>query len=392
MTERLFRPVRCSVSGRAFVGIAAWFVIVAAASASAQDMRPAEQAFKNIQVMKGVPANEITQGMHMIKASLGVDCTFCHVEQNGVPQFDKDDIAMKTIARRMYQMVNDINRTTFNGRQVVGCYTCHKGSAIPEDMPDLPAPKVAVPYVAAAKPALPTADQLLAKYVAALGGEQAMRKVTSRVITATRDVPTGPGGSVPTPTTLTRSMKAPNLVVDEYKGTTLSTANGFDGTAAWARGQNGNVTSPVAGGPDGERARRAAAFYEPLTLKDQYPDLNVTGTATVNGRMAYVVTGTPANDTPETLYFDTQSGFLLRKSSYLMTAGGRSPFQIDYDDYRDTGSGVKIPFVIHMTPADMRTEIDTTSTLRVTAVKDNVPLDSAIFVKPQPTPRPANGN
>jgi hypothetical protein len=327
--------------------------------------------------------------MHMIKASLGVDCTFCHVEQNGMPQFDKDDIPMKAIARRMYQMVSDINRTTFNGRQVVGCYTCHKGNAIPVDMPALPAPKVPVPYVAAAKPTLPTADQLLAKYVAALGGEQAMRKVTTRVITATRDVPTGPGGSVPTPTALTRSMKAPNLVVDEYKGTTLSTSNGFDGTAAWARGQNGNVTSPTAGGPDAERAQRASAFYEPLTLKDQYQALNVTGTDTINGRMAYVVTGALANDTPETLYFDAQSGLLLRKSSYLMTAAGRSPFQVDYDDYRDTGSGVKIPFVIHMTPADMRTEIDTTSTLRVTAVKDNAPLDSAIFVKPQPSPRTA---
>ena len=374
MTERPF----------CILGMAALFVF-AAAFASAQDMRPAEQAYKNIQVMKGVPANQITQGMHMIKASLGVDCTFCHVDG----QFDKDDVAMKTIARRMYTMVSDINRANFNGRQVVGCYTCHKGHAIPEDVPALPAPKVPAPSAtAAATPALPDADQLLARYIAALGGEQAMRKVTTRVITATRDVPTGPGGSVPTPTTLTRSMKAPNLVVDVYKGTTLSTSNGFDGMAAWARGQNGNVTSLTAGTPDAERAQRAAAFYEPLTLKDQYQALNVTGTDTINGRMAYVVTGALANDTPETLYFDAQTGFLLRKTSYLMTAAGRSPFQVDYDDYRDTGSGVKIPFVIHMLPADMRTEIDTTSTVRVTSVKDNVPLDSSIFVKPQPAPRP----
>ena len=111
-----------------------------------------------------------------------------------------------------------------------------------------------------------------------------MRKVTSRVITATQDVPTGPGGTVPTPATLTRSMKAPNLIVDVYKAATLSIANGFDGTAAWARAQNGNVTSPPAGSLDAERAQRAAAFYEPLTLKDQYRALTVDGMATGDPR------------------------------------------------------------------------------------------------------------
>jgi len=379
MTERRFR----------LPGMVVSFVLVAVVCASAQDVRPAEQAYKNIQVMKGVPANQVIQGMHMIKAALGVECTFCHVSEQA---FDKDDIAMKTVARRMYQMMTEINRANFGGRQVVGCYTCHKGHAMPEDVPALPAPATVPESATAAKPALPTVDQVLAKYVAALGGEQAMRKVTTRVITATQDVPTGPGGSVPTPATLTRSLKAPNLIVDAYKGTTLSTSNGFDGTTAWARGQNGNVTSPAPGTPDAERAQRAAAFYEPLTLREQYATLAVDGTTTINGRMAYVVTGTPANDTPETLYFDAQSGLLLRKSSYLMSAVGRSPFQVDYDDYRDTGSGVKIPFVVHFSPAGMRTEIEPVSTLRVTAVKDNVPLDVAVFVKPQAAPRPQNGN
>ena len=86
MTERPFRTLGMVVS----------FVVVLAGAGSAQDMRPAEQAYKNIQVMKGVPANQVIQGMHMIKASLGVDCTFCHVSEQA---FDKDDIAMKTVAR-----------------------------------------------------------------------------------------------------------------------------------------------------------------------------------------------------------------------------------------------------------------------------------------------------
>ena len=117
--------------------------------------------------------------------------------------------------------------------------------------------------------------------------------------------------------------------------------------------------------------------------------MTVDGIARVNGHDAYVVIGTPAANTPERLYFDTQTGLLLRKWTYVDTASGRSPYQLDFDDYRNTGSGVKIPFVVHMSPAGPRTEIEPTSTLRITSVKDNTPIDNAKFVKPMPTPQPA---
>jgi hypothetical protein len=380
MRHILFRVCRYGV-------IVASFVITAAVTVSAQDTRPAEQAYKNIKVMTGVPANEVMQSMHLIRTALGVDCTHCHVEG----KFDLDDVPQKATARRMYTMVTDINRTQFGGRAVVTCFTCHKGQAIPADIPSLPAPPVKAEAVdaAAARPALPTIDQVLAKYVAALGGEQAMRKVTTRVISATQDIPTGPGGGIPTPATLERSMKAPNRIVDVYKTDKYTISNGFDGTVPWAQGQNGNVTSPAPGGVDAERAARAAAFYEPLMLKEEYRSMTVSGIETVNGHDAYVVIGTPAANTPERLYFDTGTGFLLRKWTYVVTAAGRSPFQMDFDDYRDTGSGVKIPFVVHLSPAGPRTVIDATSTLRITKVQDNVPIDDAKLVKPAAQPRAA---
>jgi zinc protease len=333
--------------------------------------------------MKGVPANELQQGMHFIKAALGVDCTHCHVEN----AFDKDDNPLKDKARAMYLMMTEFNRANFGGRSVVTCYTCHKGHATPQAMPDLPVPPVAATETK--KTPLPAVDELLAKYVAALGGEAAMRKVTSRVITATEDIPTGPGGTVPMPATLRRSMKAPNLNVDEVTTARFTIANGFDGTDAWIKGQNGNVNTMAAAGIDAERIKRAAALDEPLTIKQQYSAMLVEGTAQVNGHDAYVVMGISAAKTPERLYFDTGSGLLLRKWNYLETAAGPSPFQMDFDDYRDTGSGVKIPFVIKMSPATTRSELSTGSTMRVTSVKDNVPLDAAIFVKPQQLTRPA---
>jgi photosynthetic reaction center cytochrome c subunit len=363
-------------------------LMFAATVVSAQDTRPAETVYKNIKVMKGVPANQIIQGMHLIKAALGVDCTHCHIEM----EWDREDVQpMKDKARAMYVMLTEINRANFEGKKVVTCFTCHKGHAIPEDIPAMPVPPIKAELEAAVKavPVLPTVDQVLSKYITALGGEQAMRKVTTRVITGTQDLPTGPGGTVPTPAKLERSLKAPNLVVDVYTADKFTISSGFDGKAQWAKGQNGNVNSPIAGGVDAERAQRAAAFNEPLTLKQQYTTLTVDGIARVNGHDAYVVIGTPAANTPERLYFDTRTGLLLRKWTYVDTASGRSPYQLDFDDYRNTGSGVKIPFVVHMSPAGPRTEIEPTSTLRITSVKDNTPIDNAKFVKPMPTPQPA---
>ncbi|PYR64150.1 MAG: c-type cytochrome [Acidobacteria bacterium] len=353
-------------------------LLLATIAVSAQDARPAEEVYKNIRVLKGVPANQILESMHFIKAALGVECEHCHVPMH----MDSDEKPMKLKARAMYQMMNEINRASFGGRQLVTCYTCHKGHTTPEDLPAMPIPAAEAPVET--KAPLPTVDQILAKYVAALGGEQAMRTVTSRVITATQDIPTGPGGSIPVPAKLERSQKAPNLVLDLYAAEKFTVADGFDGTAAWTKAQNGTVTSPAPGGVDAERARRAASLYEPLTLKEQYQTMRVDGMARVNGHDAYLVIGAPATGTPERLYFDEQTGLLLRKWSYVETAPGRVPFQVDFEDYRNTNSGVKIPFTIRMAPAGPRMELQTTSTLRVTNVKDNVPLDDGKFVKPSP--------
>ena len=111
------------------------------------------------------------------------------------------------------------------------------------------------------------------------------------------------------------------------------------------------------------------------------------GIEKVNGRDAYLVIGVPQGDKPESLYFDTQSGLLLRKQTVLPTPIGDSPFQIDFDDYRETGSGVKVPFLIHMSPANARTELAPDATLRVIKVEDNVAIDNARFSKPAPAAR-----
>ena len=166
--------------------------VASAQQAQPIDSRTADQMYKSIQVLKGTPAAELILAMHYFRAALGVTCEYCHVEGN----FPSDVKKPKEVARQMISMVFDINKNTFQGRQVVTCYTCHRGHVQPIGVPVYPLDEQ---MPEAPPPALPSVDQILAKYVQALGGEQAIRKVTSRVITATQYIPTGPGGTVPVP-------------------------------------------------------------------------------------------------------------------------------------------------------------------------------------------------
>lgn len=339
------------------------------------DEKTAEQVYKNIQVLKGTPADQLGQSMHVIKGSLGLDCEECHV----VGAFDKDDKPLKFVARQMMQMVADLNKKSFGGQPIVTCYTCHHGSPLPSSTPELPV-AVAEPG-AEAKFELPSADLILAKYVEALGGEQAIRRVSSRVITGTQYIPTGPGGTIPTPATIERDLKAPNLVLDVYRTPAYTIADGFDGTKSWSQSAQGRVSEALA--IDQSRAKRTSDFYEPLDLKKEYSQIRVAGVELVHGRAAYVLICEPQGDIPEKLYFDTLTGLLLRKWTALPTQAGNSPFQVDFDDYRDTGSGVKFAYLIKMYPASSRTELAPTATINVSKVEDNVAIENAKFNEPQ---------
>src|ERR1700731_1637710 len=161
----------------------------APAQTSAAGPKKAEEQFKNIEVLKGIPADQLIPGMQFITASLGVECEFCHVEG----AFEKNDKKPKQTARKMIEMMFAINKDNFEGHREVTCYSCHRGRTDP----------VAIPVVMAEEPAAgmyeaksieggeaggtsgPSADQLLEKYLTAVGGGAAVEKVTSRVMKGT---------------------------------------------------------------------------------------------------------------------------------------------------------------------------------------------------------------
>lgn len=364
------------------------------AQAPAGQVRMAEQQYKNIKVLNGTPANQLNLAMHGIAGSLGVDCVHCHTWE----QFDKDGKPAKEVARRMITMVREMNDKFFGGAQMVTCYTCHRGSTRPVSTRIIadtlsmrgisqPPPPLPVEEVVKEPPTYPSPDAILAKYVQALGGEAAIRKVTSRTITAKRDYPFGAAGLTPVPATVEIYQQAPNLTVMISKAEKFTVSEGYDGQAAWAQGMNGNVNNVPE--PDQQRAKRTSDFYESLDMAKNYSRFEVTGIEKINGRDAYEMVAYPQGDTPERLYFEVKTGLLLRRLTYLPTSLGNFPYAVDYDDYRKTG-GVMFPFIIRQSPSTPRNEASTVSTLQILQVRDNQPIDASKFTRP-PSKAPAGG-
>ncbi|HEX8090586.1 MAG TPA: c-type cytochrome, partial [Blastocatellia bacterium] len=98
---------------------------------SGQDEKPVEQAFKNIQTLKGLPGSQLFSVMQFMAVSLGVRCDYCHVKTGNNWEWEKDDKQEKQTARKMIQMTADINKNNFGGRSGVSCATCHRGQAHP---------------------------------------------------------------------------------------------------------------------------------------------------------------------------------------------------------------------------------------------------------------------
>jgi len=390
------RPLICmrSVGFSLGLALAAAVVVFGQQQPQQNAVRSAEQQFKNIKALTGTRADQLNVTMHGIAGALGVDCVHCHVWD----QWELDVKPTKEVARRMITMVRQVNKEYFGGAQVVTCYTCHRGSPRPLStalLPDTiglrgisePAPALPTAEVVKEPPSFPSPESILAKYVQALGGEQAIRKITSRTIIAKRDYPAGPAGLAPVPAEVEIYEQAPNLTAAISKAEKFTVSEGFDGEAAWSQNVAGVVSNLPE--PDQQRAKRSADFYESLDLAKSYERMEVSGIDKVNGLEAYVLVGYPHDDTPEKLFFDVKTGLLLRRSATLPGSVLAYPYQIDYDDYRKTGSGVMFPFVIRTVPAYPRAEAVTNSTIQALEVKENIPIDANRFTRPaskSPTP------
>jgi photosynthetic reaction center cytochrome c subunit len=327
--------------------------------------KTAEQAFKNIQALQGTPADQVFPAMQFIAASLGVECDFCHVQG----KFDSDDKPAKKTARKMIAMTLAINKDSFNSRKEVTCYSCHRGSHDPVGTPPV-LTSDAEPEHAEAAPAAavatPTADQILDKYVAAVGGADALHKISTRVSKGN----IGVGGHE---TPIEVFAKAPDKRMSVTHAASGDSITAFDGQGGWL----GNTGRPARdmSGQEAEAAKLDADFYFATHVKEIFSSFRVGRPDKIGDQPVNTVICMRQGQPPVRLFFDQSSGLLLRQVRYTDTPVGRNPTQIDYADYREV-DGVKVPFRWTLARVNGR------FTIQIQEARQNVPIDDAKFAKP----------
>jgi photosynthetic reaction center cytochrome c subunit len=337
-----------------------------ASDSAAGTTKTTEQAYKNIQVLKGVPADQLIPAMQFITASLGVQCDFCHVEN----AFEKDDKPPKQTARKMIQMTMTLNKENFQGQRKVTCFACHRGGRKPVTTPILaegdPIPPLAGPDQSPSAPNLPTAESILKKYLEALGGVEALAKISTRAQQGT----------------VTIGQKSfPVEVLSEAPDKRLTTVhfnNGDNVTAVSA--DEGWTSTP--GHPAREMsaieldvARVEARAFFANTFRTSFKEMKVVAKNAINGKDCFLVSATREGAPPTYFYFEAESGLLVRMLQYTETPLGNNPTQIDYADYREQ-DGLKVPFGWSVSRPNRR------FSTQIEKMQQNVPIDQHRFAKP----------
>ncbi|MEO8051157.1 MAG: photosynthetic reaction center cytochrome c subunit family protein [Acidobacteriota bacterium] len=390
---------RRMLAALALIGASLGVGPAAAQPASAEKPLLAEQVFKNIQALRGITVDDFMETMGLMTAGLQFDCADCHTNA-GTSEVDwAADTPRKIIARRMVLMVAEINKTNFQGRQVVTCWTCHRNRDKPMTTPTMDIiygmPNIEPDDVITQLPGLPSPESILDKYIQASGGAQRLAGLTSFVGTGTSVGFGGFGGGGAVELVAKAPDKRATIILFKQETGRGDQIRSYDGRTGWVRTPLNVVGEFQLGGGDLEGARFDAQLSFPGQIKTILTNLK-TGPPTsitdlpapasqsslqqdvaLQEHSVDVVQGTGPRGLLVTLYFDKQTGLLLRELRYGHSPIGRVPTQIDFADYRDV-NGIKLPF--HITYA----WLDGRDSIVLTEIKTNVPIDEAKFGKPAP--------
>jgi hypothetical protein len=294
--------------------------------------------------------------------------------------FENDDKKPKLAARKMIQMMTAINHDNFEGKREVTCYSCHRGSSHPMSTPIITdAGTQAASEVlrhededgSGPAPAdLPSADQIFAKYVDALGGASAIGKLSTRVEKGTINL-----GGRQLPIEIFSKVPGKRITfIHLPNGDSVTT---YDGASGWTSGPD----RPVRDIPGLEIASAGPEvdLQLPLHFSQLFTEVKTGKPEKIGDRDVYVVSGLNAGKPAARFYFDESSGLLLRLLRYVDSPLGRNPMQIDYTDYRDQG-GVKLPFQRTVARPGAR------FTIQIEEARGNVPVDDTKFARPAEEP------
>ena len=360
----------------------------------------AEQVFKNVQVLRGIPVDDFLGTMGIMAAALQFDCSDCHVAA-GTEKVDwAADTPRKQMARVMVTMVATINKNNFGGRQLVTCWTCHRNRDKPLVTPVMATiygtPTVEPDDVIPQVPGAPSAESILDKYIEAAGGAQRLAGLTSFVGKGTSVSFGGFGGGGDVELVAQAPDKRSTIIIFKEETGRGDQIRAYDGRTGWLRTPLNVLGEFQLTGTDLDGARVDAQLSFPGQIKQILTNLRTgppttiadlpaptsqsvlqQGVALDQTHVVDVVQGTGPRNLLVTLYFDRQTGLLLRELRYGSSPIGRIPTQIDFADYRDV-NGIKFPFRITFAWLDGRDSIVLNN------ITTNVSIDPAKFGRPAP--------
>ena len=227
----------------------------------------------------------------------------------------------------------------------------------------------------------PTADQILQRYVQALGGEKALRKITSRLMKGKFEAP------MPQPADAEHKITgdaeiltaAPELFYSRVNlGEEGVFISAYDGKVGWSSDPRGVREMQ---GQELETMRRSSQFQHELRFREIFPQVRVLEKASEEDRPVWVLEATPAEGGPEKFYFDAETGLLLRHDSTQFSQGEEVPIEHRYSDYAPV-DGVQVPHVLRHKDPNVEWQVT------FTEVRQNVPVDAARFSMPSAAPAP----
>ena len=357
-------------------------VALAAQTGGTAQPQMAENVFKNIQVLKGIPVDDFMDTMGIMSAALGFDCAECHMGAGTDTVKWEADTDKKRTARRMTLMVAAINRTNFGGRQVVTCWTCHRGRDIPVTMPTIDTvygePILEADEIVRPVPGEPSADQILDKYLQALGGVERLASVTSFIATGTSQGFRGFGGGGAVQIFAKAPDQRATIIKFDASIGRQDAIRSFDGRSGWVSAPLAVVPQYALGGSELDGARIDAQLSFPAQIKKVLTQLRVGPPDNIDGRDVHVVQGNGSRGLVATLYFDKESGLLVRMVRFGSSPIGRAPTQVDFDDYREVaGAGIKMPFRWTFGWLDGRDSFE------LKEIRVNAPIDAGVFAAPE---------
>jgi len=345
------------MNGRSSLMVGVFVLAASQASPAGQGNRAGDQ-FKNLQVLQDTSASDFYPTMHLIRASLGTTCDHCH----DVEHYEADTKPAKVTARRMIQMVIDLNKNSFGGRPAVTCNSCHRGSSRPVAVPTVEQGLVPDSTRGAVAPPKdqPTPAQIIDRYIAAVGGRDALQALRSRAEEGTwthMALGTTPGGSA---VAVNRGKTVPFTAATVGTDGLLITRVCFDGTIAVADRAAGKTTITIQGSRGVVQTGSTEQQLSPIGIGSQMLNygldrelrlaadvaaFTVADPVHLSGQAMNVLTRSLQGGVRERFYFDASDGLLRRREILRPLPLGDDLIQIDLDEYRVV-DGVRVPFRI----------------------------------------------